>query len=136
MAMIVRDAGELYRLTRRRPSFFPTPGPVIKLEIPGLPYERRQRWEAELNDHAGACGCDGGAIALAIVLCSCAFLRGVLGVRIRGKPAHETAAWMMLGGIGAMTGKALALHRSRHIVRLVQEEVQAAQAATVSASVR
>jgi hypothetical protein len=136
MAMIVRDVGELRRLTRRRPSFFPTPGLAVKLEIPGLPYDRRQRWEARLNDHAGACGCDGGAIALAMVLCACVVLRGVLGVRILGKPGHETAAWMMLGGIGAVTGKALALHRSRHIVRFVREEVQAAQAASVSAFVR
>jgi hypothetical protein len=130
--MNVRDVGELRRLTSRRPSFIPVSGPEIRLEIPGLPYEDRRRWEAQLNNHVGACGCDGGAIALAIVICVSAVSRGVLGIRILRKPAHELVAWMVIGGLSAAAGKALALRRSRRIVSLVEDELQCAYAASVS----
>jgi hypothetical protein len=130
--MNVQDVGELRQLTRRRPSFIPASRPGIRLEIPGLPDKDRRRWEAQLNDHVGACGCDGGAIALAIVICVSAVSRGLLGIRILRKPAHELVAWMVIGGVSAAAGKTLALRKSRRIVRLVEDELLAAQTASVS----
>ncbi len=48
------------------------------------------------------------------VICVSALSRGVLDMRILRKPAHELVAWMVIGGVSAAAGKALArVHKQR-----------------------
>ncbi len=127
--MIVRDVAELRRLTRARRGFVRAEEDVIRLEIAGVADGDRRRWEAQLNDHVGACGCDGGAVALAAVLGAYVILRGVLGMRVASGAAREFAGWTVLGTVLTAAGKAAGLYRSRRILTRVGQEVERAQAA-------
>jgi hypothetical protein len=126
--MIVRDIAELRHLTRRRRSFTRRNEDVVQLMIPGIMDSERRRWEAQLNDHVDGCGCDGGAIALAVVLGIHVIVRRMLGVRIANGTAGEFAGWTILAVIFAATGKAVARYRSLLIVRKVERQVERAQA--------
>ena len=127
--MIVQDVDELRQLTRRRRRSVRVYEGAIRLEIPGVAESERMRWEAQLSDHVGACGCEGGAVALATVLGLYVILRGVLGVRVASGVARELACWMIFGAVLTATGKAVALHRSRRILIQVEQEIKRASAA-------
>jgi hypothetical protein len=87
--------------------------------------------EAELNRHADACGCEGGAFGLLVVGCAYAVLRFALGIRMPGGAAVEGAVWTAVAVAAAAVGKVLARRRSRRVLLRLQHEVERARTARV-----
>jgi hypothetical protein len=117
-AVKVRDVETLRRLALRPGAYH---GGAIEIRIPGVV---AGRWDARLNDHLGACGCDGGAIGLAGVLAAYAVTRWTAGTRLGRNPARETAEWLGIAVLSIAAGKAAARYRSRRIVRRLVREIE------------
>ena len=116
--MIVREMENLRRLALRPGAYH---GDAIEIRIPGV---AAGRWDARMNDHLGACGCDGGAIGLAGVLAAYAVTRWATGTRPGRNPARETAAWLGIAVLSIAAGKTAAQYRSRRIVRRLVREIE------------
>ncbi len=96
----------------------------VVLELPSMERTERDVWERRINRHYRACGCETGAVALAIAAASIAVLAATNQEQALERPAYWAGLAVILLCTALATGKAVGLWISRLQLKSTIQELR------------
>lgn len=128
----MNDLVGLDRIVRRGLAPSVPAGSHVRLALlPDLQPERKT-WERSLSHHAGACGCEAAAAALALVIGALVAADVVLGITLTAPGLPVWAAWGLTCVVSVVAAKGVALYIARRSLKRLGSMITAA-ATTVKA---